>query len=588
MVTYATVNDVLEHVRKTHSNPHALNYQDSQGKWHAESTQSYIDQVKYIALALVETGLQRGEHVGIMAKPCPGWTIADLAIIMAGGITVPLFGNLSPENLMFEVGQAELKTVFVCGEVEWIKCTRYRHLFQNVISLEPLCPDDTATPLATLVTLGKKVDQERPDLWKTLQAAGQPDDPATVIYTSGSTGQPKGAVLTQRNLVEITAQDPFHWDALNDRYLSFLPLAHVFARVLNFICLQSGLSIYYLEDPKALVQACETVHPTILVLVPRLLEKLRTRLTLRIANSSYLLSKIGRWALKVAEKEGSDAWLSLQRWFADKIVYRSFRKAFGGQVRLIACGGAKLNRHLGQFFINMGFPIYEGWGMTEGCPICCNDLAGRKVGTVGRPLEGMEVNVSHEGELLVRGVAVMKEYFKDPAKTAVALDAEGWLHTGDKGVIDEDGFITIVGRVKELYKTSTGEWVAPQPIEQELAKHNLVDHALLIAEGRPYCTCILFVDHEILDALKTAYGMAHLGDQAFLESPTVREQIEQHIRQVNRHVNHSEILHNYTFVVDPVTVEGGELTPTQKIRRSVLLDKYSELIDSMYSGEARL
>lgn len=587
MKPYSTFADLLKHLEEHHSNPRALNHQDSQGTWRAESTETLLQKVRWLAFALRKRGLKRGDRVGIMAKPSPGWTIADLGVIMAGGIVVPLFGNQSPENFTFEVETTGLKILFVGGEAEWIKCTQFRHLFDTVIALEQHCPDNSALALDNLLKEGEAVDKKQPGLWSDLERECHPDDVATIIFTSGSTGRPKGVMLTHNNLVSLLHVDPFGWNAVKDRYLSFLPLAHVFARVLNYIILQSGMSIYYLEDPKAVGQASSKVKPTILVLVPRLLEKLRSRLYSKIPQAGYLLSRVGGWALRLAERDGNSMWVRFQRWFADKLIYNSFRKAFGGQVRVIISGGAKLNTALANFFIHMGFPIYEGWGMTEACPITCNSYEGRKVGTVGKPLGPMEVRLGDNRELLVRGPIVMKGYYQGSDADRV-VDEEGWLHTGDQGTIDADGYVTILGRVKELYKTSTGEYVAPLPIEHEIVKLNVIDHVVVIAEGRPFCTCLLFPDVEIIEGLKAASKQSKLTDAEFLETPKVRERIEQHIKSINRHLNHWEEIHDYRFVMDPLTVEDGSLTPTLKVRRDVIIDRYQDLIVAMYAGGGRI
>ncbi len=588
MKQFLTFADVLNHIGSTYSNPKAFNLQDGKGEWVSESSQSFVQKVKFLALGLVKRGLVHpGEKVGLMGRPCPNWTIADFAIAIAGGITVPLFGNISPENLIFEVEQTEVKTLFVEGEAEWIKYGQHRDLFQTVVALEERCPDDTAIHLADLLAEGELFDKEQPHYYETLMQAVKPDNVSSIIYSSGSTGRPKGVELTQRQLVELIHLDPFGWDAESDRYLSFLPLAHIFARCLNYIMVAHGVSIYYLEDPKTLLQATHHVRPTILVLVPRLLEKMRVRLINRIHDSGYMLSRIGGWALRLADREEDSTWIRFQRWLADSLVYNAFRKAFGGEVRLIISGGAKLNPHLETFFVNMGFPIYEGWGMTEGCPFSVNREGARKIGSVGLPLTGVEIRVSDEGELIVRGPNVMRGYFKDPEETARALDADGWFHTGDKGSIDQDGFVTIVGRVKEMYKTSTGEWVVPLPIEQTLERLPWVDHALVIAEGRPFCTCILFPDFDALYHLKASYGMTNYSDAEFLKSPQVRDAVLAHIKEMNRHLNHWEEVRDYRFVQTILTVESGELTPTLKVRRDVVADKYHVLIDSMYQREVK-
>jgi long-chain acyl-CoA synthetase len=273
---------------------------------------------------------------------------------------------------------------------------------------------------------------------------------------------------------------------------------------------------------------------------------------------------------------------------ADKIVYSHLRHELGGSIQAVICGGAPLNPHLNHFFHDIGIPIYEGWGLTEGCPITVNRPGANKIGTVGLPFKNCELKISPEGEVLVRGPLVMRSYYKNSEATSRALDAEGWLHTGDRGSIDAEGYLTLKGRMKEMYKTSTGEWVAPVPIEQMLCKAPLIEMAMVIAEGRKFVACLLFPNIEVLKSLKEAQGLVALTDEQFLNSEYVRREMKQLIEAVNKHLNHWEQIYAYCFISQALSIEEGEITPSLKLRRDVILKKYQHLIDAMYPEEVKV
>ncbi len=582
MKSIETVSQLYQYISETHSNPRALNWRDDDGSWLSLSTQEYLQQVRRVALGLVARGIRPGDKVGIMARPCPGWTVADLAIIATGAVVVPLYANLSDENYIYEIEQTGLKTLFVSGKSEWEKCGKHRDWLDTVISLDDECPDPTAVSVENVMLAGDGLNDAEPDLWNRLLLMAEADDVASIVYSSGSTGVPKGVEVTHRNLTGLLHLDPLHWDSSSDKYLSFLPLAHIFARVLNYIMIQAGVSIYYLDDIQAAAPVAKELKPTILVLVPRLLERVYSKIVTAMRDTRGVLHMIGQWALRLAEREDEGGWwIKAQRFVANLLIYRSLRGIFGNNMRVVISGGAKLSPHLGHFFTNLGYPIFEGWGMTEACPITVNDMEKSQIGTVGRPLDGVDVIVSEAGELLVRGPNVMRGYYRNPDATAEVL-SDGWLATGDQGTIDADGFITIVGRTKELYKTSTGEYVAPIPIEQALAKDVLVDHALVIAEARSFCSCLLFPDFEALEGLKVVYGMTELSDEEFLATPQMRQELEKHFKEVNSHLNHWEEVHAYKWVHAPLTIDDGDLTPTLKIRRDVVIKKYGDLVEEMY------
>lgn len=579
-----TVFALIHHVETSYDNPKALNIKEN-GTWKSVSTVLFMAELKRLALGLRLAGLKRGDTVGILAPAGPRWTIADLAIIAAGGVTVPLFSNLSQEHFSYEIGQTEAKFIFAAGPEQWQLIEHKRDMFETVIALDDIASEHATTSYLELMEQGHEVLVEDPDAFDKLSIDVKPEDLATIVYTSGSTGNPKGAELTHSALFRLLNVDPFNWDAEHDRYLSVLPLPHIFPRVLNFIMVAWGVSVYYQNDVKQVAQACQEIHPTLMIVVPRLLQKVYAGMLSKVGAAGFLKRKIGLWAFELANMEEESTYKQLLQPIADKIVYSALRNALGGSFRVIISGGAPLNPHLCHFFLEIGVPIYEGWGMTESCPIAVNRMGQRKIGTVGIVLDRLEVKTSETGELLVRGENVMRGYFKNPEATARVFDAEGWLHTGDKGVIDEEGFVTIIGRIEEIYKTSSGKKVAPVPIEQELCKAPLIDMVLVIAEGRNFTTALLFADPNVLKALKEAQGQAEIADQEFLDGPFVTEMMQKLLDEINLHLDHWEQVRKYRFIAQPLSIESGELTPTMKIRREVVHKKFHDLIEAMYTEE---
>lgn len=582
-----TVSEFLANIRENFSNPKALSSHNGK-QWDSLSTEEYTKQVRYLALALVKMGVKKGDRVGIIAQPSARWAIADLAIMVTGAISVPLFANISEENFFYELRQTEVKVVFVGGQEQWQRYEESKDLFKVAIGLEDAPESAKILSFESVLANGKEMDEALPDLYERLESAINKDDLATIIYTSGSTGVPKGAEHTHSSLFSLLHIDLFNWDSQNDLYLSILPLAHVFGRILNFIALYWGISTFYYNDLKNLGSACKELHPTILVVVPRLLEKVYGKMVAKVQEAGLMKKAIGLWAFELANQEEETFWKHLFHPLAEKLVYSTLRDALGGRLRVVISGGAALSPQLCHFFRDIGVPLYEGWGLTEACPVTVNRPHRVKIGTIGIPIDTMEVKLSEKEELLVRGANVMRGYYRNPEATAKALDSYGWLHTGDQGEIDEEGFITIVGRIKELYKTSTGETIAPVPIEQALCKAPFIDMALVIADKRKFAAALLFPNFEILKVLKANQNQAHLSDEEFLKSIYIKDEMEKLLSKVNSHLNHWEQVHAYRFINQHLTIDAGELTPSMKIRREVVEQKFKDTINAMYEEEKNL
>lgn len=581
-----TIGELLTYIEENYSNPKALvSYENEQ--WHSYSTQQMLKEIKYIALGLKSLGIEKGDYVGLIAPSSARWTMIDLAIMSIGAISVGLFLNVSEENFRYEVELTDLKTIFVESSDAWLRHEHMKDHFNLTIALDDAPISEKMLTYQGLLIRGKELDDVEPSVFKRLLKSHSPDLIGAVIFTSGSTGTPKGAVHTHSSLISLFYNDSLRWDTQNDVYLSILPLAHIFARSVNFIMLMWGIRIYYYNDLKNLGVACREIHPTIMVVVPRLLEKVYSKMVANVEAAGYLKRTIGEWAFDLANQERETTWKHLFHGIADKLVYSHLREALGGKLRLVVSGGAALDPHLNHFLLDIGIPISEGWGLTEACPVCVNPLDKRKIGSIGTVVEGMELKINPIGEILLRGPLVMKEYLKNPEATAEAIDSEGWLHTGDKGYVDDEGYVFIIGRLKELIKTSNGEMIAPVPIEHALAKAPFVETAIIIADKRKFVSCLLVPNFEYLHGLKNNKNMAHLTDEEFLNSEYIKSEMVQILNKINQNLNHWEQIHAYRFILHPLSIENGELTPSLKIIRESIEKNYKSLIDSIYQEDKK-
>lgn len=576
-----SVAELLEYIEKNFHKEQAFSEKNDHG-WIYMSHQEFLLQIKFFALYLKKLGIQKGDKVGILALPGIRWTIVDLAIMSIGGVTVPLFANISEENFIFQCTQTEMKTICVLGTFQWEMYERHKNLFDRVIALDG-SPVKEAIVYDTAIKEGSGLHKKSPYLFQELLDQIDENDMATIIYTSGSTGIPKGVVLTHRALLMVTYHNPFDLTE-SDRYLSILPLAHIFARSVNFIMMRWNVTIYYFNQHKQIGDACREIMPTAIAMVPRILERIYAKMVADVNEAGCLKKSIGNWAFSIA-MHASCLKHFLFHPLADSAVFKTLRAALGSHIRLVFCGGAPLKPALTHFFNEIGIPIYEGYGLTEASIVSYNSVAESQVGTVGKPDPQVEVKISPEGEILVRSQVVFREYYKNPEKTEQTLDHHGWLHTGDKATMDHDGYITLVGRIEELVKTSTGEWVAEVPLEQELSSVPFVEFAMVVAEKRKLVSALIFPNFEVVGALKKSQNLEHLTDEEYLNSGFIRQEMEQLIKEINSHHNHWEQIHAYRFVMQPASVETGELTPTLKIRREFVQRKYNDLIDSMYTEQ---
>ena len=578
-----TLPEVAHQALDRAANSAAFNVREA-GYWRKVSTESFCQDVRRLCLGLVDLGLKPGDAVGILAPSSPSWLIADLAIMGAGGISVPLFPNLSSEHLLFESANVQIKILIVIGEEQWRLARPHLHQYQVVIAKDVPQLPESAIRWHSALERGDECSQKDPGLHARLRARVKADDIATVIHTSGSTGSPKGVVLTHRSLVSQVrgAALCFPLDMAKDRALSCLPLAHIFERTTVYTYISQGTAIWFADDIKNVGILMREVSPTVMTMVPRLIEKLYARILKQVEAAAVGSRQLGRWAV---DKALHDDPLTSRRWstsLADVMVYRQLRGALGGQLRCLIVGGAALMPDLARFLVNVGIPVFTGYGLTEASPvITTNCPSANKLGTVGRPFPGVEVRIGPADEILARGENIMRGYHGDPAATGLAVDADGWLHTGDCGRFDEDGYLVITGRIKEMVKTSNGKYVSPLPIEQALTASRLVDQAMVIAEGRRHVAALLFPDLDYLRQFKEREGLAGQSDEEFIRGPQVKREMAALLAGMNAKLDRWEQVRTYRFTPAPAAI-GDELTPTMKLRRFAILEKYQELIAEMY------
>lgn len=551
------------------------------GHWHSYSTQECLDEIKYLTLGLYASEVKKGDAIGIMASGSPRWLLVNFAIQIAGGVVVPLFPNMSEENFVFEVKETGLKSLFINHQDPVPIFERHKDLFKIIIELSESGASLGDIDLKAIEEKGKEVDRKEPDKYEQLLNTLKPDDLAAIIFTSATTGSPKGVMLTHKNMYCHMDNVPIEFT--NRRYLSILPLAHIFGYNLASVHFIKGGKVYFIHEIKHLLDVCREVKPMQTAVVPRVLEKIYNGFKEGIKLKGGLTKKIGLYALHLASKEHKTCWDQFMMKVMDPLVYKKLRDALGGHFKLMFSGGARLDPDLNRFFNASGITVLEGWGLTEACPITFNRLEKNKIGTVGTVFDGWEIKISPSGEVLVGGPGVMRGYYKQPDLTHETIDAEGWLHTGDRGEIDEEGYLTLKGRIKELFKTSTGEYISPTAIEDMLVKIPIVDAAMVVAEGRKFASTLLFADLSEVAKMKKQYRLEHLSDEEFLRSSPVKSAMHQALEEINQHLNHWERVHAYTFVAHSPSIEKGEMTPSLKLRRTDLMERYKTQIDAMYT-----
>lgn len=591
-----TLGDVFRRavVKKSISN--ALNYKKN-GAWHAISSAEMISRTERIGLGLYSLEIRQGDRAAILSVNSPEWTLADAGCQLTGVIDVPIYTTLMPDAIAYILRDSGARVLFIENHAAWERISEAVSELpdlEKVIFFEAAEVDSPdVMSLAELEATGARMASDYPDLIGELSSQIKSDDIATLIYTSGTTGEPKGVMLSHMNILSniIDASAKYDFSG-NDKPLSVLPLSHVFERTGMYIYIWHGMSVHYAEAIEKVPENLQEVRPTLFVGVPRIFEKVYAQAKLKAGKGGGLKEKIFDWAIDLAKEHATlttakkpvPAMLGIKHKIADKLIYSKFRDFFGGDLRHCVSGGAALSNDIALIFTGAGVSIMQGYGLTETSPvISSNNLFDWRLGTVGKPIVHVEVRIAADGEIEARGPNIMHGYYNKPDATRDAFTADGWFKTGDIGAVDSDGYLCITDRKKELFKTSGGKYIAPAPIEQKIKTSRFVSQVVLIGSERNFAAALIVPNFEQLENYAAHKGLTINSSAEFCSDPRIVDLMERQVAAATEGLAQYETVKKIALLENEFTVEGGELTPTLKIKRRVVDEKYKDVIDGIYS-----
>ena len=561
------------------------------GEWRRYSIQEYVNTTNIISFALIKIGIKKNDKVAIISSNRPEWNILDMAIQKVGAITVPIYPTISKDDYKIIINNCEAKLAIIEGLSVLSKIEEIRPEIPSIEHIYTFVKRSEQYPIwDDLISLGKEnVDFEE---LERRESSILPSDCATIIYTSGTTGIPKGVMLSHSNIlgqIENLRQTP---SKDSTRALSFLPLCHAYERTLVYLYQYLGMSVYYSESIATIAQEMKEIHPTMMTCVPRLLEKIYLKVKQTGNEKKGMARIIFRWAMQLAEKytvEGRSKLYDMKLRIADKLVYRKIREKLGSDCfDIIVSGAASLQPNISAFFSAIKMPVYEGYGMTECSPVIAtssNVPHGREAGFVGPALPGIEIKISETGEIMCRGHNVMLGYYKLPELTAEVIDNDGWFHTGDLGEFNQYGLLKITGRMKNLFKTSLGKYINPDIIERKFTESNFFENIVVFGENEKYAAALIIPDFDFIKSWCKKHEISYTNDHDMLNNQDVKTRLANEIKRINSFFGDTEKIKRYCFIEDSWTVANGILTPTLKVKRSVVKEKYSSLINKLFHAE---
>ncbi len=586
-----TLADLLPNSAARHGSDGAFLFKNEAGSWEETSYEKVAAEVQALTLGLKALGVQRGDKVAIIGNTRPEWTLFDFAAMSTGATVVPIYQSNSPSECQYVLEHSESRVVIAENEDQLAKIREVRDslpALENVVIMIGEADD-----AISMNELRAKGDSGSAEDYKASYEAVEPDDLCKIVYTSGTTGPPKGCMISHGNYrAMLDMADSASIVEEGETSYLFLPLAHVFALLIQYGMIDIGGRIAFWErDQLKIVPNLAEVKPESFPSVPRIFEKVHDTAVATAEGEGGLKSAIFRWAFRVgkryrkAEAQGKKPGFLLTKQFnfADKAVFSKIREIFGGNLRVAISGAAPIDPEILRFYEAAGVPLFEAWGMTETSTGGTTNMPGEnRIGTVGKPVDGVELKIAEDGELLIKGDNVFQGYYKNPKATAETI-TDGWLHTGDIASIDEDGYVSIIGRKKEIIITAGGKNITPVNIEQEVKRHPLVSQCVVIGDRRPYLIALITLDQEALTRFAAEQGMLD-EPGAMVGSPLVRETLEQHIEEVNRNFARVEQIKRFHILPHDLSQEGGELTPTLKIKRPVVATKYEKEIEDLYAS----
>jgi long-chain acyl-CoA synthetase len=581
-----TLVSLLDEACDNYPNPTAFNERTDAG-WVPMSNTTFRERAENMALGMLELGLAKNDAVAFFTHSDLSYCLPDMACLMAGLVTVPVYLTHSPEAIKFILEQSEAKAIIVSDEA---LLNKIKPVLQQVPGVKHVILRNSANALdfAKVEEKGKAVRQAQPDKLAEIKKQVKPSDLATLIYTSGTTGMPKGVMLTNENISSnaIGSISGMGLVKGQEAILSFLPLSHIFARTLQYCNIWISASIYY-SHPDLIRDHFKEVKPTFFASVPRVIEKAYERIMTTGASLTGVKKKLFDWSIGLAqqydpEKEPAGLY-KVQLELARKIVFSKWREALGGRVKAVVLGGAATRPELITMFGAAGVPLLQGYGLTETSPVVSFNRPGKnRVGSSGTALEGVEVKLSDQGEILTRGPHIMTGYYKNEAATKEVMTDDGWFRTGDLGEMDKDGYLKITGRIKNLFKLSTGKYVMPQPLEEKLESSPLIDVVQIIGDNEKYCGALLFINKAFLENLTSQKGIDAL------KSSEVKAHLSEVFAEANKGLSAWETLKKVSLVLDELTIDNGMLTPKLSVKRHEVAKRYKAYIDELYRPSGKM
>lgn len=569
------------------------------GKYVGITYDQMREETELFSCGLAHLGIKKDDKVAIISENRPEWVYSDFAILGLGAIDVPLYPSLTADSVEFILNNSESKGIIVSNKFQLNKLLKIRNKCRDLKFIVILNAKDYDASVKDLYTfadvqdLGKKFKKDNPNFFKESLDLAKPNDVCTIIYTSGTTGEPKGVVLTHYNILS-NVQAALETYPINneDVFLSFLPLCHIFERMAGYYTAFScGGTICYAESIETVAQNLLEVKPTIVTTVPRLFERIYSKIIKNVESQPEKKQKIFYWAIEVGREYAKakkakqiPVGLSIKHKLADKLVFKKLRERTGGNLRFFISGGAALPRELGEFFEAVGLLIIEGYGLTESSPvIAANRIDAYKFGTVGKPMPGVEVKIASDGEILAKGPNIMQGYYKNKKETEATIK-DGWLYTGDIGVFDQDGFLMITDRKKHLFKTSAGKYIAPTPIENIFLASKYIDQFVLIGDRRMFLTALIVPDFEALKEYADSNNIKYSSVEDLAKDDQIYALLEKDMDQFQKKLANFERVRKFVMLDKPFSIESGEITPSMKVKRKFIEERYQDLIEQMYQS----
>ncbi|WP_411973313.1 AMP-dependent synthetase/ligase [Sphingobacterium sp. Lzh-3] len=557
-------------------------------EWVKVSNTYFIEQVNETSKGLIALGVQPGEKVALISENRIEWNILDFAIQQIGAVVVAIYPNISTLDYTYIFNHAEIRKCIVSSKTLYTKILTIQDDCPQLNAIYSLDKEDGLNHWHDFVSNGEIITDET---LNQLRDGIKTDTLASIIYTSGTTGNPKGVMLSHKNLLADTLSSEYSFPVeRGDRALSFLPVCHAYERVFQYVYMYKGLTIFFAQSMDTIGEDFKSVKPHIFSAVPRVLEKVYEKIMATGEQLTGVKRKLFFWSLSIGEQyklEGRTWWYDLQLNIARKLVFSKWREALGGDIKGIASGSAALQERLIRLYMAAGIPIYEGYGLTEAGPCIAVNCykRGMKIGTVGLPLIHIEIKLADDGEILTKGENNMIGYYKNPEATAEAIK-DGWLYTGDIGEWVDGKFLKIIDRKKEMFKTSGGKYIVPQQIESKLVESSFIEQAMVLGEGRKFPAALIVPNYNnLLEWSRSAFPtLANLSRLDFLNSPELKQKIESELNRINQNFGSWEQVKKFILVPDEMTVETGELTPTLKMKRKVILQKYEQEIEDIYQN----